>query len=130
MLLTNSNGEYGDGSSNKTPHIVGHRPQTAFSCTHTAAITRKLRVRGKEAGEPREHVYCTAGRGEIQGPAAPLFPVAPLLSLQRRGLPRLRQWHCTQRALELKFFARAETGQAPSLQEFDFCRCCFYFAGT
>jgi hypothetical protein len=23
MLLTNSNGEYGDGSSSKTPHIVG-----------------------------------------------------------------------------------------------------------
>ena len=50
MLSTNSNGEYGDGSSNKTPHIVGSR-RTAFSCTHTAAITSKFLVGDKEAGD-------------------------------------------------------------------------------
>src|SRR5258708_17816821 len=74
MLLTNSNGECGDGSSNKTPHIVGdiHRPPLV---AHTLQLCAQVWVRNKKGGKPREHVYCTAGRGEIQGPVAPLFPV-------------------------------------------------------
>jgi hypothetical protein len=32
-----------------------------------------LRVRDKKGGKPREHVYCTAGRGEIQEPVSAVF---------------------------------------------------------
>jgi hypothetical protein len=50
MLLTNSNGEYRDGSSNKTPHIVGHihRPPLV---AHTLQLLRAnygLREAGRE----------------------------------------------------------------------------------
>jgi hypothetical protein len=51
MLLTNSNGEYRDGSSNKTPHIVVPVRAPPLVAQYTAAIARKLLVRNRKAGD-------------------------------------------------------------------------------
>src|SRR5208282_1338794 len=49
LLLTNSNGEYRDGSSNKTPHI-GVVVQTPPLVAQTMQQLRKLRLRNKKVG--------------------------------------------------------------------------------
>jgi hypothetical protein len=50
MLLTNSNGEYGDGSSNKTPHIVGdiHTPPLV---AHRLQLYEQISGEESEAGD-------------------------------------------------------------------------------
>jgi hypothetical protein len=67
MLLTNSNGECRDGSSNKTPHIV-----VAFSVPPLVAqLLQQLRAshgEEEEGGRSREPVNSTAKGAEIQGP--------------------------------------------------------------
>ena len=87
-LLTNSNGEYRDGSSNKTPHIVAHvrRPPLVAHALQllSASFWREI----KEGGRPREHRYCTARTQPIQaitllvavcpgGPGKENLPVSP-----------------------------------------------------
>ena len=126
MLLTNSNGEYGDGSSNKTPHIVGHvhRPPLV---AHTLQLDTQIGGGDKKGGKPREHVYCTAGGGEIQGPLALLFPVetrqaasleeiifGPLLSLLRRDLKL-----CTDERLDPFVSSQPQAQQTASALQVD-----------
>ena len=69
-LLTNSNGEDMDGSSNKTPHIVVH-VQASPLVAHTLQILRASCRWKQEGGRPREHRHSTLRRKEIQGLVVP-----------------------------------------------------------
>src|SRR5437660_9783284 len=121
MLLTNSNGEYGDGSRNKTPHIVGHihRPPLV---AHALQLYAQVLVRNKKGGKPREHVYCTAGRGEIQGSVGVISCRDAACRVSGSGTNR---W-----LLELKFLRPGPRRGKPRLYGRLFLSHCFYFTGT
>jgi hypothetical protein len=65
MLLTNSNGECRDGSSNKTPHIVVATRAPPL-VAHTLQHLRESDSVRKEAGRMREQTHCIASGVRIQ----------------------------------------------------------------
>jgi len=70
-LWTNSNGEYGDGSSNKTPYMVGPIRVPPL-VAHVLQLFHASWWWGmRKAGERREHLYSTARGIGIQGPEVP-----------------------------------------------------------
>jgi hypothetical protein len=59
MLLKHSNGELGDGSSNKTPHMVVPIPLAPL-VAHRLQLLHVIRVKGKEGRENARAIklYC------------------------------------------------------------------------
>ena len=63
MLLRHSNGELGDGSSNKTPHMVVPIPLAPL-VAHRLQLLRVIVVKGKEGRENARAIKLYCGVGE------------------------------------------------------------------
>lgn len=90
MLLTNSNGEYGDGSSNKTPDIVVPIRRAPL-VAHILQLLRGSSVRGRRAGERREHFHSTPVTGRHSRAGCASAPLSPAKTVWDGASPRFSQ---------------------------------------